>query len=389
MALVLEAADHIGGRCVTDMTTFATPFDRGGSWLHTAAINPLARRAEALGIPLHKTEWDWRRVHALGHDLSPSEVAAYRAYQEAMWTDIHASADPNADRAIEAALPGSPWRETAKHWVTMHLGGNADAASVVDSATYAEAEGDWLVEGGLGAFIAQLHADVPVQCGCSVTSIDYSGPRASVETTQGTVQADQVVLTVSTGVLAAEAIRFDPGLPTEKLTAIDGLPNGLLNKVGIEFDPAWREAILGDCMDYHPTEAEFCTLQFGFYGSTLAVGFVGGRCADQLEIDGAGAATALCRDALRSFFGSDVDKRILRTSETAWRSNTLTVGSYSFAKPGGAGGRRVLAEPIEDRLFFAGEATMPESYSTVHGAYLSGQRVAREILEARGRRAAG
>ena len=97
----------------------------------------------------------------------------------------------------------------------------------------------------------------------------------------------------------------------------------------------------------------------------------------------------MCRDALRSFFGSDIDKRILRTSETAWRSNPLTVGAYSFAKPGGAGGRRVLAEPIQDRLFFAGEATMPESYSTVHGAYLSGQRVAREILEARGQRAAG
>ena len=46
-ALVLEADDHVGGRCVTDAGTFSTPFDRGGSWLHSAAINPLARLAEA------------------------------------------------------------------------------------------------------------------------------------------------------------------------------------------------------------------------------------------------------------------------------------------------------------------------------------------------------
>ena len=141
--------------------------------------------------------------------------------------------------------------------------------------------------------------------------------------------------------------------------------------------------VLGDRYDYHPTSDQFTTLFFGFYGSALATGFVGGRCADGLELEGEGAATALCRDALRAFFGSDIDKVIRKTDETAWRKNPLTLGSYSYAKPGSAGARVALATPLEDRLFFAGEATMPKSYSTVHGAYLSGQRVAQEILSAR------
>lgn len=52
--IVLEAASHIGGRCVTDNSIFDIPFDLGGSWLHSADINPLARIAEQKNFKLHK-----------------------------------------------------------------------------------------------------------------------------------------------------------------------------------------------------------------------------------------------------------------------------------------------------------------------------------------------
>jgi monoamine oxidase len=48
--------------------------------------------------------------------------------------------------------------------------------------------------------------------------------------------------------------------------------------------------------------------------------------------------------------------------------------------PGHADKREVLAEPVDGRLFFAGEATSPEFFSTAHGARDSGERAAEEVL---------
>ena len=104
-ALVLEAADHIGGRCVTDTTTFSVPFDRGGSWMHSAGINPLARHAEAVGAALHKTEWQVAGAHTMGQTLSGKEFAEYRTYSEGMWDALYEATSPDADSTVEAALP--------------------------------------------------------------------------------------------------------------------------------------------------------------------------------------------------------------------------------------------------------------------------------------------
>ncbi|MGH7061067.1 MAG: FAD-dependent oxidoreductase, partial [Stellaceae bacterium] len=65
-----------------------------------------------------------------------------------------------------------------------------------------------------------------------------------------------------------------------------------------------------------------------------------------------------------------------------------TRGSYSYALPGHAGDRARLAAPVEDRLFFAGEATSPHFFSTAHGAWISGIAAADAALTSLGRAAA-
>lgn len=370
--IVLEADDHIGGRCITDTTTFSTPFDRGGSWLHSAPINPLAKLAGDAGEDLHKAPWLWNWVHTPDGPSKQADMPAYAAYQDQMWAKVNAAGQGADDLPIASALPASPWRDTAKHWVAQMQGGDADVVSAADVSRYADADGDWLVAGGLGAFVRRLHGDVPVRLNCPVTKIDYSGQGVRVATPDGAVQAKRLVLTVSTGVLAAEKIEFAPALPPEKQAAVSQLPMGLLNKVGIEFDPGWAGANQGQMADYATGGDAFCTLLFGFNDTSLAVGFLGGRYGDEVEAAGPGAATDFCIGALRAIFGGDIDKHIRRTDETAWRGNPHTLGSYSYAIPSGADARAVLAAPLGDRLFFAGEATMPDAYATVHGAWRSG-----------------
>src|SRR6201996_6750667 len=50
--VVVEAASQIGGRCLTDSTTFGTPFDRGARFLHSADTNPMVKLARGLGLDI-------------------------------------------------------------------------------------------------------------------------------------------------------------------------------------------------------------------------------------------------------------------------------------------------------------------------------------------------
>ena len=75
---------------------------------------------------------------------------------------------------------------------------------------------------------------------------------------------------------------------------------------------------------------------------------------------------------LAGLFGADVKKAVQRTQATQWNKDPWTLGAFSTASPGGQGARRILMEPIRDRVFFAGEAVHETLWGTVGGAWESG-----------------
>ena len=377
---VVESASHIGGRCFTDRTSFSAPFDRGGSWLHAANVNPLAPLAATLGLNLRSSQWRWDIISKAGRLLDDQERRQFTRTHEEMWHQINVAGAGQQDQAISQVLPDLQFADMTKHWVAQMNGADADLVSARDSYRFVDGDGDLLVDGGLGNLIALLHRPVPVVLDCPATKIDYSGPEVRVDTAKGSLTAPCVICTVSTGVLQAEAITFTPSLPDRKQGAISQLPLGLLNKIGIEFDPAWVKAQTAETMDYQHREDGYCTFVLGVSGTNLGMGFVAGRFADLLEKEGAGAATDFCLQGLKSMFGNQITKYIRRTDETTWRADRHALGSYSYAVPGGADARAVLAEPVNTQLYFAGEATMPGACATVHGAYLSGKDVAKKVL---------
>jgi monoamine oxidase len=80
--------------------------------------------------------------------------------------------------------------------------------------------------------------------------------------------------------------------------------------------------------------------------------------------------------------GSSFRRRVQEVAETEWGRDRWALGAYSHALPGHAAARAALAAPVAERLFFAGEATHPFFFSTVHGAWESGLRAAHEVLAA-------
>ena len=81
---------------------------------------------------------------------------------------------------------------------------------------------------------------------------------------------------------------------------------------------------------------------------------------------------AFATGELTRLFGNGVRKQLALLAATAWQRDPWARGSYSYAMPGHADDRAVLAAPVDGRLFFSGEATSPNFFSTAHGAWLSG-----------------
>jgi monoamine oxidase len=99
-----------------------------------------------------------------------------------------------------------------------------------------------------------------------------------------------------------------------------------------------------------------------------------------MEREGEAAMAAFAIDELAGIFGAEIRWQLAPLAASAWLAEPWSHGSYSHARPGRAGDRARLAAPVEDRIFFAGEATSPNFFSTAHGAYETGLAAAEAAL---------
>jgi monoamine oxidase len=207
--------------------------------------------------------------------------------------------------------------------------------------------------------------------------IDHSGKRVRIETSRGTLSAGKAIVTAPTNLVAVEAIRFHPALP-DKVDAARGLPLGLADKVVLALDQP--DALPKDGSLRGATmRTEMGTYHLRPFGQACIEGYFGGRFAQALEDAGDGALAAQSIDEIAGFLGNDYRRKLKPLSASRWAHDPFARGSYSHALPGHAGKRAVLAAPVDGRLFFAGEATSPNFFSTAHGARDSGERAAGEV----------
>jgi monoamine oxidase len=376
--IVLEARDRLGGRAHTIQAAPDVVFDLGCGWLHSADRNSFVGIAQRLNFELNSDLPPWRE-RAYGKAFPQAERDAFILALDDFYDRIEQAAqggqDSPADRYLE---PGNRWNPMIDAISTYVNGCELDQLSILDFDAYQDSNINWRVRRGYGALIAAYGAEVQVTLNCVVSLIDHSGRRIRIETSRGTLDADKVIVTVPTNLIADQAIRFSPALP-DKVDAARGLPLGLADKVTLALaDPEAlpREGNLrGATM-----RTEMGTYHIRPFGQPCIEGFFGGRFARQLEDAGDGAIAAHSIDEIASFLGNDIRRKLKPLSESRWAHDPFARGSYSHALPGHAGKRAVLAAPVDGRLFFAGEATSPHFFSTAHGARDSGERAAKEVL---------
>jgi monoamine oxidase len=376
--IVLEARDRVGGRAYTIQAAPDVVFDVGCGWLHSADKNSFVAIAEQLNFEVDKALPPWReRAYgkAFPQDLRDEYMRALDAFYERAYEAAQKGEDAPADRYLE---PGNRWNPMIDAISTYINGSELDRVSILDMEAYEDTNINWRVRRGYGALIAAYGASCPLALNCAVTRIDHSGKRVRIETSQGMLEADKVIVTVPTNLIADEAIRFFPALP-EKVDAARRLPLGLADKVTLAL--AEPEALPKEGSLRGATmRTEMGTYHLRPFGQPCIEGFFGGRFAKALEDAGDGAIAAAAIDEIVSFLGSDFRRKLKPLTESRWAHDPFARGSYSHALPGHADKRAVLAAPVDDRLFFAGEATSPNFFSTAHGARDSGERAADEVL---------
>ena len=375
---VLEARGRVGGRAWTDVETFGVPIDRGCAWLHCAEENPWTAFARERGFTVVERSPDWQR--RIGRNpLSTERRARWDADYERAELAIEAAARAGRDVPVSDVLPADlQFRTLFDAVMSWSMGVDTVELSSADFAAYDETDVNWAVPEGLGAVVARAAEGLDVALDCPVFAIDWSGPLVRVSAAQGTVDCRAVVVTVPTTLLARGEPRFSPALPVEYGEAFAGLTLGVADKVFVELEPGTLPFAGTLHIVASDTTTRTASVTVRPAGQELLLVFFGGGYARELETTGALEISA--RDELNRIFGSDLVRRIRRSTATAWFSDPWARGSYSAARPGFARCRTVLGEPVADRIFFAGEACTPTAFGAIHGAWMSGAHAAVRIV---------
>ncbi|MBB5753074.1 flavin monoamine oxidase family protein [Prosthecomicrobium pneumaticum] len=379
--LLVEARDRLGGRGYTIADGRGHAIDLGCGWLHSADHNPFVAIAEAQGAVIDRTPPPWSRpMPQPGFNLADQE--AFGEAFEAFDAGIATIGETGPDRPAAAFLErGGRWNALLDAVSGYYSGAPLARVSARDLDRYVDEGVDWRIPAGYGAVIAAHAASLRVALGRAVETIDHSGRRLTIETADGPILADRVIVTLPASLIAEEAVRFRPALP-DKVEAARGLPLGLADKLFLTLEAP--QAFAPDSrLIGRPDRTETASYHMRPFGRPQIEVYFGGDLADALEDEGEAGFVDFARAELVGLFGADFARHIAPLAHHGWRRDPFARGAYSYALPGRADDRARLAAPVDGRLFFAGEACSRHDFSTAHGALRTGLAAAEALLAMR------
>jgi len=376
--LVIEATDHVGGRCVTDMTSFGVPFDRGARWIYLPDSNPLIkiapRRGDIYPASLSRKVRIGRRYAREGEleDFLSAQVRATRAIDDVA---------RKTDMACAQAMPGDlgDWRATVEFVLGPHnYGKDLAQLSSFDFAKAAERRSAAFCKPGFGALLAALAQGLAIQLSTPASSID-TRRALTVETAKGSITATVAIVTVPTNVIASGGLKFTPDIG-RRTDAFTRLPLGNYDRIALELvgNPLGLES---DDLVFEKSNNTHTAAILANVGATpLCFVDVAGAFGRDLAEQGQAAMIDFAAEWLSGLYGADVKKSIGRKYATRWNAEPYALGAWSAAVPGSQSVRRQLLDRIADDVWYAGEAAHETLWGTVGGAWESGERAADAVL---------
>ena len=386
--VLVEASDRVGGRCITDTSTFGVPFDLGAHSIYSPDTNPVAKVAGGGKLDIYRAPTGQRvrigRRNARESEMEDFLTALVKA-NRAIGDASRSKTDMHAAQVLPRDL--GDWKPAIDFMLGPYTcAADLNEVSAMDLGRAAERDTAAFCRQGLGTLLTSLAAGIPVRLDTAVTQIDTRNTRgrAEVRTTKGMLSGRYVIVTAPAAVLAADKISFLPELPKRQRDALAMLKPGSLDHVALEMPDnplgLQRDDLVFEKAAGRPTAALLANVS----ATPLAVVTVGGQHGRELAAGGEKTLVGFATDWLAGLYGADIRKAIRRTRATNWNAAPWIMGAMATAGPGGQPSRRALTEPIRDRLYFAGEATHETQWGTVGGAWESGERAAEAILRRMG-----
>ncbi|MCA1500830.1 NAD(P)/FAD-dependent oxidoreductase [Bradyrhizobium sp. NBAIM14] len=379
--IVVEAAAQVGGRCITDSTTFDTPFDRGARWMYNPDTNPMIRLARSAGLDVLPAP-SGQKMRIGRRNARAGETEQFLAALVRANRAIDEAGRGKLDTSCASVMPKDlgDWAGAAEFMLGASFAGkDLKELSAIDKGRAQDRNAAIACRQGLGTLIARLAEQAPVALSTPASRIAWSNRDVSIETQAGKIAARAAIVTVSTNVLTSGAIKFAPDIPKRTLDAASKLSLGSYDRIVLQLpgNPLGlsRDDILVEQSNSTRTALMFANIG----GSSLCSIDVGGSFGRDLAEQGEKAMVAFAREWITKLFGSEAASVVQKTSATRWNASPYVMGAMSAASPGGQLSRRTLAEPIGN-VFLAGEATHETLWGTVDGAWESGERAADAAL---------
>ncbi|MEM7183270.1 MAG: FAD-dependent oxidoreductase [Spirochaetota bacterium] len=390
--LVLEGRQRLGGRIHTDFT-MGMPVDLGAAWMHGIIRNPVAHIVDDWGKKKLYTNFDnLSMYYTNGNELTEEELETALGKQyELMNAMVKYVRDGHPDISVwdffQKVSREKKWDNNPLYaWglratVASEFGASLQEISLHSLLLDGEdglSGGDHLPEGGYQPVVEHMAQGLQIQYGAIAKEIHWGkqGIQVKCEGNRN-FKADRLICTVPLGVLKAKSIRFSPVLPVDKQRAIKRLGMGHFNKVVLQYDKVfWPDDI--DIISLVDLQAEPINyVNMAMYGGhPVLVGMVGQMPDSKISDE---EIVSIQAKKIQKIFQSKQEP--VKGIVTRWGDNPFSRGSYSYIPVGTkVRERQVLAKPLAERLFFAGEATESSYPSTVHGAFYSGLREAKRLV---------
>jgi monoamine oxidase len=408
---VLEARDRLGGRTWTD-SSLGAPLDLGGSWIHGVEGNPLTLWCKKLGVALVESqgerllidkrataptregqrrravlgraafrtaiEWASWKSKAMAHSWGPRSISVKQAVDPL----LRASWLPEIDKLVIATF------------IEMSEGVQGAPYEAISAEEWFPTEGferNAQPKGGFRPLLDDAAQGLSIRLGSPVRLIAWSdaGVRATLQNGER-IEADRALIAVPVGLLRAGLPALDPPPPDDQQRAIGrlGYGTGVLGKIYLRFPrrfwpdhPKWFGR-LPDAPDKRGTFNTWVSHELET-GLPILLSFANGATAARLDRKASdGEVKDVAMASLRKMFGAGIPEPEAMVFPR-WLSDPWSRGGYSYPGVGSAPDDTTShARPLGRRVYFAGEATEPVEYGTVHAALWSGEQAAEAIFRA-------
>lgn len=370
---------------MTDRTFANFPIERGAEFIHgdDAGSWPFIRKAKLAttrvgSFPEFLYEHDGALLTFDALKQESGFVKALQALEHMRYKKLI-----HPDESLARWMLSTHVDRNAAHYIARYLARinlSEEAAIGIDdllheARTTTGGENDFRVRDGYDGLINHLANNLDIRLSSPVTNVTYSSSGVTVRTKDGASHdADKVIVTIPVSLLQQHVIEFHPILPSDTRLGIAAITMGSALKIHLKFSRIFWDPEAG----LYVGEGDAFTYELPSRGrknaDAVMNAFITGHVSDDYhQLSEHDAINRCLADLCRMFQSSEPKDLFIEGACTFWGHDPWTRGAYSFIATGNYGAREALAEPVQNVLYFAGEAAVVEGNpATVHGAMQSG-----------------